>query len=225
MAGDPNLMLDGLLLSLVLAERLGEQTSAVPGVFDVGYDPAWVPLRTFEYQGQWIYQSSFPLWQRPYTDQIEHWHKRFDSHYAEDYTSAKDVIIAAGVYKPIRMSLPTRCGQSMSWFCDGDGDEIKRLLRFVTGIGKKRNYGYGKVLRWVVEFSDQNPLIDENGNPRRPVPTDMWEGLNGNKQPLLSLDVSTFPSHPPYWHQAITNLALCVMPPGTSPLLDIYSKQ
>ena len=77
---------------------------------------------------------------------------------------------------------------------------FSHALRF---IGKKRAQGFGEVAGWSVEKTDLDPLLDENGAPRRPIP----EHLFGGDKSLPLQDLAWKPA---YWN--LENRAACYAP-------------
>jgi len=52
------------------------------------------------------------------------------------------------------MPLHTESATTLHAICIGNREEIERLLKAVTHIGKKGAIGYGRVARWTVTESD-----------------------------------------------------------------------
>ncbi|AXI53783.1 hypothetical protein C1J05_04060 [Sulfitobacter sp. JL08] len=82
---------------------------------------------------------------------------------------------------------------SVRWICTGDLDQIKGLLGDLRFIGKKRAQGFGEVAAWSVEKTDLDPLVDEQGLPRRPIPENMFTGDR-------SLPLQDLAWKPAYWN-------------------------
>ena len=100
-------------------------------------------------------------------------------------------------------SYPTISTPDVSWICTGDRDQISELLGDLPFIGKKRAQGFGEVIEWSVENTDLDPLLDENGAPRRPIPEHMFKG----DQNLPQQDLTWRPA---YWN--LENRAACYAP-------------
>ena len=100
-------------------------------------------------------------------------------------------------------SYPTISTPDVSWICTGDRDQISELLGDLQFIGKKRAQGFGEVIEWSVENTDLDPLLDENGAPRRPIPEHMFRG----DQNLPQQDLTWRPA---YWN--LENRAVCYAP-------------
>ncbi|WOJ93681.1 hypothetical protein R0135_00590 [Congregibacter variabilis] len=89
------------------------------------------------------------------------------------------------------------------WFCEGDGEEIDRLLQPVSFIGKRRASGFGEVDSWSVEEGDLDGVTGVMGEPLRPVPVELFEG----DKESIKVDAAWRPA---YWHPA--NRAICFAP-------------
>lgn len=81
------------------------------------------------------------------------------------------------------------------WVVTCDLDAVTELLRDLPFIGKKRAQGFGEVSNWDAELADLDPLLDEAGHPRRPIPVDMFQGDR-------SLPISDAAWKPAYWNPA-----------------------
>lgn len=73
-------------------------------------------------------------------------------------------------------------GDSLTWWCVGEEEEVRALLHLITHLGKRRAVDYGRVRKWVVEecapWGEGFPVLRE-GRPLRPLPLD-WPGLSPN---------------------------------------------
>lgn len=106
-------------------------------------------------------------------------------------------------YKPVMNSYIAITSLTAKWIVSGDRSSIERLLDSVEFIGKRRNSGYGQVSNWTVTPTDLSPLMDDGGNPLRPIPVSMFKGNRSN--PIQ--DVAWCP---PYWNPM--NRAPCFAP-------------
>ena len=91
----------------------------------------------------------------------------------------------------------------ISWFAEGDKDEISQLLQDVKFIGKRRASGFGEIETWVIEDSDINGVVGPFDEPLRPVPVEMFTG----DQSSLKVDAAWKPA---YWNPE--NRAICFAP-------------
>lgn len=124
----------------------------------------------------------------------------------------KRVDIAAGANKSYRVpySLDLLRDDRIVWYCIGDPDGIRDLLRDVHYLGRHRGAGKGRLdlhgQPWRVEecetWGDGFPVVDANGKAMRALPLD-WPGLVESRQSFRNV---TFP----YWDK--TREALCAVP-------------
>lgn len=92
---------------------------------------------------------------------------------------------------------------SVTWYAQGDADEVERLLTDVSFIGKRRASGYGQVAGMSIEVDDLDGITGLFGEPLRPVPIELFKG----DQTALRADAAWRPA---YWHPA--NRAICFVP-------------
>src|SRR5690606_12475999 len=83
----------------------------------------------------------------------------------------KKIETARGRYKPYHLNVYYRHSLYVDWFCVGNKEDIERLLRFCTHLGKKTAQGWGSVLRWeVIEWPEDWSIRGQNGKLMRSVP-------------------------------------------------------
>lgn len=63
------------------------------------------------------------------------------------------------------------------WFGRGKTEQVKQLLTNLHYIGKKGNQGFGQVNNVDILESDDDYSLVYNGQPARPIPTDVWNRL------------------------------------------------
>jgi hypothetical protein len=81
---------------------------------------------------------------------------------------------------------------TLTWYCEGDADQIHVLLDQLPMIGKKRTCS---VTRWDVDSGELDGLHGYADEPLRPVPVEMW---NGDKSSPI-VDAAWRPA---YWDAA-----------------------
>ena len=91
----------------------------------------------------------------------------------------------------------------ITWYAEGDGDAVERLLSGVAFIGKRRGSGFGEVSGWSVMPGDLDGIVGPFDDPLRPVPVDMFNGDPNS----LKIDAAWRPA---YWHPE--NRAICYAP-------------
>lgn len=72
---------------------------------------------------------------------------------------------------------------TVTWYVEGDADEIRRLLAPVAFIGKRRASGFGEVAEWRFELDEDGTeepyrfgVEGPFGEPLRPVPVALFRG-------------------------------------------------
>lgn len=92
---------------------------------------------------------------------------------------------------------------TISWFVQGDADQIQRLLKPVQFIGKRRASGFGEVSSWDIEADELDGIVGMVGEPLRPIPVDMFRG----DKTFPVIDAAWKPA---YWN--ILNRTACYAP-------------
>lgn len=102
----------------------------------------------------------------------------------------------------------TLVGDRIDWWCIGDGDDIRDLLRSVRHVGKRRGVGLGRVVRWTVEPCEpwgEGFPVSRDGLPLRPLP---WWWSGGLDLDDGAITRTTFDM--PYWVESRADW--CVTP-------------
>jgi len=95
--------------------------------------------------------------------------------------SLKRILLSGGPCKSFR--LPLESGHlrddRLTWYLQGDRARVAELLQMVTGLGKRRGVGLGRVARWEVTPVEPWPgfPVVREGRPLRPLPVD-WPGVS-----------------------------------------------
>lgn len=98
---------------------------------------------------------------------------------------------------------PKITASHITWYAEGNADEIKKLLNPVHFIGKRRASGFGEVEEWNIEANELDGILGNFGEPLRPIPIDLY---NGDK----SYPVTDAAWRPAYWD--ILNRTACYAP-------------
>lgn len=106
-----------------------------------------------------------------------------------ELTEARSYQPGTGLERGIDKRYPTLVASQLTWYCIGQKDLVRRLIRLVPAVGKIRNHGHGTVTKWQVERTVVNPeWICSN----RIMPVGYGE--------TTALDVEDRAIRPPYWH-------------------------
>lgn len=166
-----------------------------------------LPLARVNIAGEWLWAASVAQY-RLYGEQIYYWHKRFDDYLAERYLDKlRKINTQSGQYKNYRMPINVLLVGELNWFCVGDPIQIKNLLSTISGIGKKRAYGFGSIVlneqgkpNWIVEpWPEDWSIRGPGGRLMRIVP------FSGKVTEGATFRV--WGIRPPNWHPANQVLA------------------
>ncbi len=149
-AGYDPVNLDNLLARAVVDEATaGRGLPSTPEAYRLP-----TPLRCL-----WRSPEGLPLWAATplfpaaqHAPDVSYWHKRAQTGELTRTKSGRFAIRSTqGRWMERRVPLPTVVCDRWEGWCAGDGEEIARLLRPVSHVGKKRSTGFGEVLRWRIE--------------------------------------------------------------------------
>lgn len=105
--------------------------------------------------------------------------------------------LSTGATKSHRLPKAAGHAEFLRWYCIGDPERIRGLLRLVGYIGSKRSVGFGRVRRWdvapVEPWPNGFPVVLD-GAPMRPLPAD-----HPGVAPGARMDYG--PLSYPYWQQ------------------------
>ena len=177
-------MLDGLLASVV-AQKAG----LVPGFGPMHL----VEIPVAREPGGRFHLATSPMFDVE-AHELRYVNQKFPIAEAQMFGDAKlrRVHVSQGATKSYR--IPTEAmhveGDKVAWYCVGDEEPIRELLRCVTHLGKKRGVGRGAVASWLVTPTDECVMVME-GRPTRPLPLD-WPGVTRGRKRMHTLTY-------PYW--------------------------
>jgi CRISPR type IV-associated protein Csf3 len=195
---DAALPIDGILYYMWHREQFGRQDITLSGISDELPGSALLPLeRRNTHVPEWFYAASWAQWDGVVTEGTDHWNKRLDiglTDYLEIPKSKLD--ISAGRYKSYHMPVFTRHALAVHWYVVSNKDSIWRLLKFVTNIGKKGSQGYGAVLDWSMEPTEDYSERGADGRLMRAIPSATGTRLIGYR--------------PSYWNPR--HQAMCEVP-------------
>jgi len=162
-------------------------------------------------QRLWVSPDGLPMWAASVLHPLEHvvmdadfLHKRQQPGY---WTRGRGGRWAPGAtdgrFRERQIVNPVQAGCYL-WRATGVGDieDIKHLLAGLHGLGKRRNVGYGEILRVTVEPVGAFSLV-EHGRLVRPLPVEAAH-LLGEATPLEPPDQSVGWT-PPYWRTELSS--------------------
>lgn len=191
--------IDGILAYWMLREQIGDEMDLTPR--DQMRPVEGLPLSTSAAGDLWWYDCSSPIVDEA-TRHVGHFHRRFDATLAECHMQPQKarVNVKAGPMKQSRISLQRIVCAKVTWFAVGDRDEVERLLRRCTHIGRRRAAGMGRVLSWDVT-ADGDP---DAARLHRPLPASVCDD---EQRAVMEWGI-----RPPAFLRE--NLTLCRMPPA-----------
>lgn len=134
--------------------------------------------------GQWVWQASALFPDGPQTESMQYWRKRFRQNRVEIARGVPN--IKSGPYREWNMPIPKLHCLKMIAYANGNRKEVKRILKGIKFLGKKRAYGYGRVVSVECEGVQENYAIKRDGLSMRWLPDE--KGIR---------DVRL---RPPYWN-------------------------
>jgi CRISPR type IV-associated protein Csf3 len=167
-AGYDPVNLDNLLARAVVNEATaGWGLPDEPGAYRLP-----VPLKCL-----WRSRAGLPLWAATQftpvgmsVRDVAYWHKRAQTGAWTGTKSGQFAIKStAGRWMERRVPLPTVVALEWQAQCIGNPEEIARLLRHITHVGKRRSNGFGEIERWEVEEAPAFELV-AGGALTRPLP-------------------------------------------------------
>lgn len=198
----PWLHLDSILSYLCLREALGELFYTLPSHEKIDTSLLDLPLQ----KTSDVYHSSVGIYINPrlYRDTI---YKRFTDKETYHLTRKQQkgrVKINQGHFKDFMINLPILLTSKIIFYCNGDKEEIERLLGYLTNIGKKTSIGGGKVRKVHVNETSEDYSFFKEDKVMRPIPATMdipiAQGMRFEQQPYK----------PPYWDK--NNVTMCIVP-------------
>jgi len=159
--------IDGIIAYWLLREQLGDEMDLVPR--DQMRAVEGLPLGVSRAGALWWYDCSSPIVDEA-GRHIRHFHRRFDAALAEPFLAPQKarINVQAGPTKQARLTTQTIICNKITWMAIGDGDEVARLLRRCSHVGRRRAAGNGRVVRWEVT-ADGDP---DAAKIHRPLPVE-----------------------------------------------------
>ena len=198
----PWLHLDSILSYLCLREALDDLFYILPSEEKIDISLLDLPIqRTND-----LYHASIGIYNNPklYRDTI---YKRFTD--KETYKLSKKqqkgrIKTNQGHFKDFMINIPILLTNKITFYCNGDKEEITRLLSHLSSIGKKTSIGSGRIRNVRVFDVEEDYSFFKDNKIMRPIPATMdipiIEGMRFEPQPYK----------PPYWDK--DNVCMCIVP-------------
>lgn len=199
----PWLHFDSILTYLCIREALDELFYYLPTEHIMDISQLKIPLKKTED----IYHSSVGIYSdnlRIYCDKL---YKRFTDKQTNKLTKKQQkgkIKINQGHFKDFMINMPMLITDNITFYANGDKNEIKRLLSNLTHLGKKTSIGSGQINNIKIKEIPEDYSFFKDNNIMRPIPVKIKlpiiEGMRFEKQPYK----------PPYWDK--NNVDMCYVP-------------
>lgn len=170
---DVHLPLDGIVLSLVMREKYGNEIVTFSNKLSNDIDVEIPFKKHFFEDGNWCYKCSFAEWNGIAKEEKSYFAKRFNAYRSDMIEFGKNkaqVEIAKGKYKNMFIEVYQRHAISVSWYCVGNKEKLEKLLPFCTNLGKKASQGNGSVLRFEIKEIENDYSIYKDLKLMRSIP-------------------------------------------------------
>lgn len=202
---NPWLHFDSILSYLCLRDALDDLFYILPTEKAIDISGLDIPLK----KTRDIYHSSIGIFrdiQLLKTDKI---YKRFtdkETYHLTPRHQKGRIHINRGHYKDFIINMPMLITDKVTFYCNGDKKEIKRLLSHLRNIGKKTSIGGGKITNIKITETPEDYSFFKDNNIMRPIPADMNIPLTEG----MTFAKATY--KPPYWDK--NNKTMCYIPPN-----------
>lgn len=203
----PWLMIDGILSYLYAEEILEELWKKIPLRQELKFsDHLPLPLKKTTKNNIEYYHGSVSRFEH---DKINsHTIRRAFSKEALDNSKKikPKYDNVRGDFKSCQLTMITNNSNRCKFWCEGDKDEISRILKNLTALGKKRGSGCGQIISIeITEIQKDYSIFHPTYGLNRPIPIECIEE-NGN------LEKANLSYKAPYWSSS--NFTACYVPEG-----------
>ena len=216
--GTQPIFYDALTLDGLLAYSVVQRATQGRG-YPESAEPYWIPLPL---SIMWHHENGLPLWAATRFSPIDknsenpvYWHKR---EFTPTFLKRKkngtppNLNFTNGVHKSYRIPMPAQTASTWCAYGQGDIQSVASLLSEITHVGKKRTYGYGRVLTCEVNPIDVPALpLGFDNRLIKAIPfafkldnPQLWDDADG-----LEMQARFCGWTPPYWHGACMESCWC----------------
>ncbi len=147
-------------------------------------DDVQLPLLRSRVNGVNVWHASALFPDGGDVETLRFWRKKFRASRVGVTSGSPNLM--SGVYREYNVPVPLLLAPRMIGYASGSGKEARRLLKQIKSIGKKRAYGYGKVMDVeVIEINSDYSFV-KDGKAMRFLPSQ-----NGTRLIRCA---------PPYWN-------------------------
>lgn len=216
-ASDPYIHLDSFVAYAAGVESIGHDGLAE---LEDGGEPEYfadeMPFKRYEVGDEWVWATTAAGIATPDETDINEterwsttkWRKHFDD---DPVHQIKETHIntSSGSFKSYNAALPYAGADALTFFFEPADDVapdrvVKLIERHVSGIGKKRSQGFGRIrdIQLTDASSAVSSAVYHNGRVLRSLPTDFTERVTAR----VHYERRTV--RPPYWHAANQSMAI-----------------
>lgn len=198
----PFLHFDGIISYLCMRDCLDDDFYILPSNLILPVDELALPLKKTDD----VYHSSVGLFDKAILKKNTIY-KRFTDKETFHLTKKQQkgrIKTNQGHFKDFMIDLPLLLTNKVTFYCNGDKKELKRLLKHLKAIGKKTDIGGGRIKKTNITGTPEDYSFFKDNKIMRPIPTNMkipiFEGMKIQRQPYK----------PPYWNKE--NMVMCFVP-------------
>lgn len=197
------LNMDGLLGWAVLQEVIGaNHLNPQEGLWRVP-----VPLEVIYEQDGWPMYASTVLWPdaKAAKDSVIYHKRAQPGRYTGTKKGTFQIEATAGRWMDRRMPIPTLNTPTLTAWVIGNPEEVARLLKRITFIGRRRSAGHGEVRSWEIFDAPNLPLViakPEGPVLSRNIPVGLAEKYDLKMLEPPTRVAFTHPYHQPDMHVA-----------------------
>jgi len=199
----PWISLDGILAHILLRKLLGDDFYYLPSSMPIDFfEMVALPLKKYALDDLFIYHGSVSLFEREklFIDKI---YKRFEDGKMKFMDSGRStkIDITRGRFKNYMINLPYLPIDKIIFYGNGDIEEIKTLLPYLPGLGKKIAAGFGFFRSFeITQIKKDKSLVNEENRAMRPIPCEFLDERKNYEKIVLAYKF-------PYWAKG--NITLC----------------
>jgi hypothetical protein len=189
--GFPWIFFDSLLAHVALREELGERYFSLPTKTPADRIPD-LPLK--KWRG--VYVASVSVFEPETEVAVYQFYKRGDFPFPRG-----KIRRGSGFFKDFIIKAAYVPAHRVVFYATGELEEVERLVKKVSALGKERNVGFGAVKEVHVEEVEEEWGLVRGGVAMRPIPVRLLKRYE---------DAAYLAYKPPYW--AKESVDLCAVP-------------
>ncbi|OPY23620.1 MAG: hypothetical protein A4E26_00734 [Methanobacterium sp. PtaU1.Bin097] len=200
----PWLYFDSLIQYICLRDALGEHFYILPSDQVLPVDQLQIPIKKTDdvYHASVSHFDKAPLYQSTI-------YKRFNDKNVDKLTPKQrkgKIHTDRGYFKDFMINLPFITPNEISFYTCADPYELKRLLPYLSGLGKKTDINAGNILNWKIEETETDYSFYKDGQIMRPIPQELARDF-----PMVEgMQFMNSSYKPPYWDKS--NIKMCLVP-------------